>query len=210
MVKTKKALLVTVESLAEYSIDQYDKQVQCEGEHERVEKGSTGDDSRHNLLQVFTRIGMKISRENKLDQTITYKGTRLIHTIRNKGIEGIMEKRDMSCCCPYCLFGSGECLYPEYADIWSVISVIGSKALKRLKLSEIQNWRNTLTLPVRMVQSNLMNNVPNFDSVSANDKDIDKDTGRVNAKVRRKLDMGSTPKRRIQRNMLNCTNSFYK
>ena len=44
-VKAKKALLVTVESLAEYSIDQYDKQVQCEGEHERVEKGSNCEDS---------------------------------------------------------------------------------------------------------------------------------------------------------------------
>ena len=207
-VKAKKALLVTVESLAEYSIDQYDKQVQCEGEHERVEKGSNGEDSRHNLLKVIYTHQDEISHENKLEQTITYKGTRLIHTIRNTGIEGVMEKRDMSCCCPYCLYGSGECLYPEYADIWSVISVIGSKALKRLKLSEIQNWRNTLTLPVRIVQSNVTNDIPHFDSVSTNDKDIDKDTGRVNAKVRRKLDMGSTPKSRIQRNVLNCTNSF--
>ena len=184
-VKSKKALLVTVESLAEYSITEYDHQVVCNGEHKH---STNGEKSPHNLIKVLYTPRGVISRENKYDQTITYKGTRLIHTIRNTGIEGVMEKRDISCCCPHCLYGAGECLYPEYADNWSLISVIGAKALKGLKLSEIQNWRNTITLPVQNVQGNVTNEVPNVYSSSPRSK-LKKDT-----KVRRQLEMGSTMK----------------
>ena len=123
MVKSKKALLVTVEELAKYSTN-YDCQVDCNGDHECYEN-SKGTDKVHNLLKVIYMFNT-IPRE-KFEHTVTYKGMQKIHSVQNTGIEGIIEKRDMSCCCPHCLFGKNDCLFPEYADIWSLISVVGKK-----------------------------------------------------------------------------------
>ena len=105
VVKSKKAMLVSVKDLAEYSLDKYDHQVKCDGEHERDENSKSTHDA-HNLIKVIYTEG-KIALHNSLNQTVTYKGTRNIHTIRNTGVEGIMEKRDMSCCCPKCMYDEG-------------------------------------------------------------------------------------------------------
>ena len=51
VVKSKKALLVTVEELAKYS-KKYDHQVECDGHHERHENSNTTDKV-HNLLKVL-------------------------------------------------------------------------------------------------------------------------------------------------------------
>ena len=147
VVKSKKAVLVSVKDLAEYSMKQYEHQVKCHGDHERVENSKSSNDE-HNLIKVIYTEGA-IPWHNSFDQTITYKGTCNIHTIRNTGVEGIMEKRDMSCLCPKCMYDEGECLYPEYADVWTLISVVGAKKLKNIKLSSIHNWRVENTLAVR-------------------------------------------------------------
>ena len=58
----------------------------------------------------------------------------------------------------------GDCVYPEYADIWTPISVVGAKKLKNIKLSSIQNWRLENTLPVRSVRNTRPNVIPNGSS----------------------------------------------
>ena len=88
VVKSKKALLVTVEELAKYSTN-YDHQVDCNGDHEHYEN-SKGTDKVHNLLKVIYMFNT-IPRE-KFEHTITYKDTRKIHSVRNTGIEGIIKK----------------------------------------------------------------------------------------------------------------------
>ena len=157
VVKSKKALLVTVEELAKYSTN-YDHQVDCYGDHEHY-KNSKGTDKVHNLLKV-TYTFNKIPRE-KFEHTVTYKGTQKIHSIQNTGIEGIIEKRDMLCCCPHCLFGTNNCLFPEYADIWSLISVVGEKKMKDIQLSTIHQWRNVQTKTIRSIQNSVPNVLPN-------------------------------------------------
>ena len=123
VVKSKKAMLVSVKDLAEYSLKEYDHQVKCDGEH-KYDENSKSTHAAHNFIKVTEG---KILCVNSLDQTVTYKGTHNIHTIRNTGVEGIMEKRDMSCCCLKCMFDEGDCVYPEYTDVWTPISVVGAK-----------------------------------------------------------------------------------
>ena len=72
----------------------------------------------------------------------------------------------MSCCCPKCLYDEGECLYSEYADLWTVISVVGQRRLKNIKLSSIQNWQVQKTSSVRSVHNVGPNIVPNGSSSS--------------------------------------------
>ena len=139
-------MLVSAKDLVEYSLKEYDHQVKCDGEHE-CDENSKSTHTAHNLIKVIYTEG-KIPRLNSLDQTVTYKGTRNIHTIRNTGVGGIMEKRDMSCCCLKCMFDEGDCVYPEYMDVWTPISVVGAKKLKHVKLHSIQNWRFENTLAV--------------------------------------------------------------
>ena len=117
VVKSKKAMLVWVKDLAEYSLKEYDHQVKCDGEHKHDENSKSSHEA-HNLIKVIYTEG-KIPCNNSLYQTVTYKGTRNIHTIRNTELEGIMEKRDMSCCCLKCMFDEGDFVYPEYADVWT-------------------------------------------------------------------------------------------
>ena len=155
-------MLVSVKDLADYSIKEYDHQVKYNGEHERVESSKSKHDA-HNLIKVIYTEG-KIPRPNSYDETVTYKGTHNIHTIRNTGLEGIMEKWDMSCSCPKCMYDEGECVYPEYAVVWTVISVVGRKCLKNIKLGSIQNWRVDNTVAVRSVQNARPNVVLNGSS----------------------------------------------
>ena len=155
-VKSKKSYLVTVEDLAKYST-KYDRQILCNGHNEHC-KNTKGTDKIHNLLKVIY-TGDSIQREN-LEQTITYKGTRKIHSVRNTGIEGLIEKHDMLCCCPHCLYGVGECLFPEYADIWTLISVVGKKKMKGVQRSAIHEWRSVCTKRIRLSENIGPNIVP--------------------------------------------------
>ena len=177
VVRSKKAMLVSVKDLADYSIKEYDHQVKCNGKHECVESLKSKHDA-HNLTKVIYTEG-KIPWPNSYDETVTYKGTRNIHTIRNTGLEGIMEKRDMSCCCPKCMYDEGECVYPEYADVWTVISVVGRKHLKNVKLGSIQIWRVDNTVAVRSVQKARSNVVPN----SSSEKNLKKSSARCKLKL---------------------------
>ena len=68
VVKSKKSLLVTVEELAKYSTN-YDRQVDCNGDHEHYEN-SKGTNKVHNLLKVIYTFNT-IPRE-KFKHTITY------------------------------------------------------------------------------------------------------------------------------------------
>ena len=181
IVKANKAILVTVDQLVNYSIKKYDHQVSCDGSHDRVEKSKT--DEKHNLIKVIHTGLKEISRKQKFNQTITYHGTREIYSVRNTGINGVMQKRDMSCCCPSCSFSSGECLYPEYADVWKLISVIGQRKLKSVKPSTIENWRNKKTSFLQEIRNAVPNLVPN-----------DETSNESKRPVKRRLQMNCTPK----------------
>ena len=198
VVKSKKAMLVSVKDLTEYSMKEYDHQVKCDGKHERDEN-SKSKNAAHNLIKVIYTEG-KIPHLDSLDQTVTYEGTRNIHTIRNTRVEGIMEKRDMSCCCPKCLYDEGDCVYPEYADVWTPISVVGAKKLKHVKLRSIQNWRIEKTIAVRSVQNARPNVIPNGSS----DKRVKKSTARCKLKMTDKVRNSETEK--LQIDEVGCTN----
>ena len=103
VVRSKKAMLVSVKDLADYSIKEYDHQVKCNGEHECVECWKSKHDA-HNLIKVIYTEG-KIPRPNSYDQTVTYKGTRNIHTIRNTGLEGVMRQWITKSFVPWCRRG---------------------------------------------------------------------------------------------------------
>ena len=163
VVKSRKARLVTVNDLAMYSVEKYENQVKCSGDHEHNENSKMTHQA-HNLIKVIHTDG-EIPRNNKFQNTVTYKGTCNIHTIGNTGIEGIMEKRDMSCCCPKCLYDEDECLFPEYADVWTLISVVGQKKLRNIKnISSINMWHNAKMALIRGIRNAEPNFMPNGSS----------------------------------------------
>ena len=55
----------------------------------------------------------------------TVKDTRTIPSICNTRTPGVLQKRNMSCCCTHCMHNEGECLFKEYADNWEYCSVVG-------------------------------------------------------------------------------------
>ena len=72
VVKSKKALLVTVEELAKYSTN-YDCQVDCNGDHEHYEN-SKGTNKVHNLLKVITHsTQFQGKSSNTLSHTKVYE-----------------------------------------------------------------------------------------------------------------------------------------
>ena len=83
-------MLASVQVLAEYSIKEYEHQVECNNQHKCDENLKSVHDA-YNLIKVIYTSG-KFPRHNSYDQTITYKGTCNIHAIQNTGVEGIMEK----------------------------------------------------------------------------------------------------------------------
>ena len=58
-----------------------------------------------------------------------------------------------TCCCEKCMFGVGECAFPDYSDEWKLVSVLGKRHLKSFVKSggvgAIQKWRNTKTKSIR-------------------------------------------------------------
>ena len=84
-----------------------------------------------------------------IDDTKTVDGTRKIHSVRNTGMEGVLEVRMFTCCCEKCMFGVGECAFPNYSDEWKLVSALGKGDLKSLvkigRVEAIQKWRKSKT-----------------------------------------------------------------
>ena len=75
---------------------------------------------------------------------------RKIHSVCNMGTEGVLEVRMFTCCCEKCMFGVGECAFPDYSDEWKLVSTLGLKSLVKSGIVEaIQKWCNTKTKSFR-------------------------------------------------------------
>ena len=79
-----------------------------------------------------------------------FNGTRLIHSVRNLGVESnqVVEKKDVSCCCNKCQNGEGECAFPTYTDPeWERFSMVVGGPRKK----ELPTFRNHWDLPTATV-----------------------------------------------------------
>ena len=124
LVKAGQVSISSCEDIIEISRSKYEKQQCC-----------TEDQEEHSLRIVFYHP--EIPREGKLPKLKRVIDTREIHSIRNTGIEGVLEIRLMSCCCCGC-FHNGPCLFPEYSDPWKMVSVTTHKK------KDLEKLRNTI------------------------------------------------------------------
>ena len=149
IVKSKKATFPKIEDLASYCTDNYEQQVECPGNCEGEKSPKT--DKIHNLRKIIYSPNID---SKGIDKLVTVDGTRKIHSVRNMGTKGVLEKRMFTCCCEKCMFGVGECAFPDYSDEWKLVSVLGKRHLKSFvksgKVGAIQKWRNTKTKSIRI------------------------------------------------------------
>ena len=149
IVKSKKATFPTIEDLASYCTDNYERQVECPGNCEDEKSPKT--DKIHNLRKIIYSPNID---SKGIDKLVTVDGMRKIHSVRNTGTKGILEKRMFMCCCEKCMFGVGECAFPDYSDEWKLVSVLGKRHLKSFvksgRVGAIQKWRNTKTKSIRI------------------------------------------------------------
>ena len=148
IVKSKKATFSTIEDLASYCTDNYEWQVECPGHCEGEKSRKT--DKIHNLRKIIYYPNID---PQGIDKINTVDGMRKIHSVCNIGTKGVLEKRMFMCCCEKCMFGVGECAFPDYSDEWKLVSVLGKRHLKSFVKSggvgAIQKWRNTKTKSIR-------------------------------------------------------------
>ena len=89
----------------------------------RVKK-SPKTDKIHNLHKIIYYPNLNLKG---IDDIKTVDGTWKIHSVRNMGV---LEERLFTCCCEKCMFGVGECAFPDYSDEWKLVSVRGKRHLK--------------------------------------------------------------------------------
>ena len=144
LVKTGQVSISSCEDI-EISRSKYDKQGCC-----------TEDKEEHSLRIVFYHP--EIPREGKLPKLKRVIDTIKIHSIRNTGIEGVLEIRLMSCCCCGC-FHNGPCLFPEYSDSWKMVSVTTHKK------KDLKKLRNTLHIYKEPTTCDMESNTEIMESV---------------------------------------------
>ena len=97
----------------------------------------------HNLRKIIYYPNLKLQGTDDLK---TVDGTWKIHSVHNTGMEGVLEVRMFTCCCEKCMFGVGECAFPNYSDEWKLVSTLGKRHLKSLvksgRVEAIQKWCN--------------------------------------------------------------------
>ena len=81
--------LRTCEDILEYCTLKFNKEQVC-----------TEEQQSHSLRKVF--LHKDIPRNSECPKLKVVPNTRKLHCIRNTGNEGILEKKDTSCCCPPC------------------------------------------------------------------------------------------------------------
>ena len=57
------------------------------------------------------------------ERSVRIEGTRDIHVIRNTGIPGLIDTRNIACLCLPCVSGNGSCENPEFFEEWEARSV---------------------------------------------------------------------------------------
>ena len=142
-VKSGTVLLTDCAELARYSQVKYENQSCCDKNTECTEPSKRGEDSPHYLKKVIYTHTIRRPPEPK--DMRSYLGTREIFSICNTSVRGVLEIRNVSCCCPSCFLGMGECQYIEYADEWKTISVsatYGKRKLKKFDMEKVVEWRN--------------------------------------------------------------------
>ena len=141
IVKSKKATFLTIEELARYCTDNFEQQVECPGNCEGEKSPKMG--KIHNLRKIIYYPNLKLQGTDDLK---TVDGTWKIHSVHNTGMEGVLEVRMFTCCCEKCMFGVGECAFPNYSDEWKLVSTLGKRHLKSLvksgRVEAIQKWCN--------------------------------------------------------------------
>ena len=144
IVKSKKATFSTIEDLASYCTHNYEWQVECPSHCEGEKSLKT--DKIHSLCKIIYYPNLNLKG---IDDMKTVDSTQKIHSVRNMGTEGVLEERMFTCCCEKCMFGVGECTFPDYSDEWKLVSVLGKRHLKSFVKSggvgAIQKWCNTKT-----------------------------------------------------------------
>lgn len=114
IIKDPHLFLNTCKALGEYSSLHYSKQITCTGNNSKLS---------HSLTAVFYHeeiLPIKYSTDLK-----ALSCTRKIHSIHHAGKSGVVEVPNMSFCCPFCMYGIGECLFKQYANKWQMCSVQG-------------------------------------------------------------------------------------
>ena len=121
--------LSTLEEIAEYCSLKFDKQVAC-----IAEKIS------HSLKKVF--LHKEITRDKTLPKLKRVIDTRKLHSIRNTGHEGVLEKKEISCLCSPCFHHSGSCENPSYLDEWKMVSITHHKKKDLQRLENIMHKKD--------------------------------------------------------------------
>ena len=119
----------TLEEIAEYCALKFDKQIAC-----------TDEKPSHSLKKVF--LHKEITRDKALPKMKMVIDTRKLQSIRNTGHEGVLEKKECSCCCAPCFHHTSPCENPNYLDEWEMVSVTHHKKKELKKLQNVMHKKD--------------------------------------------------------------------
>lgn len=137
VIKTGKVNFRTVQELVDYCAEHYEK------------------NEKHRKVKVIFHNKVPRRPQKKLKPL---PGTRSIYSVRNIGVSGVAEKRNMSCSCKKCQNGLGICAFPEYADEWVRFSVVIGGHRKK-ELPKLKSHFDYLSLENRDdIHNDVMNN----------------------------------------------------
>lgn len=145
--------LRTIDELVHYSTEHYEK------------------DEKHRKIKIM--FHPRIERDT-LPKYKPFPGTRKLHSVRSFGTSGVVEKRNISCCCKKCQNGEGECAFPQYTDQWHRFSVVFG-GLRKKELAKLKShWDRNNQAEARhpnVTHERAMNEI-NIDPAVANDQSI--------------------------------------
>ena len=169
--------LLSTQAIAEYCKKSYDFQTTCPGPNDvevMTKHGGKCPQRRRDGRVTNPHSMFKCVRHPKIKRptwdSIKVKrllGTQLLHAVRNTGVDGIVEYRRFDCCCFGCVTHSTPCSQQDYADEWSIASVVVSKYTQKF----LSSFKHNYFPPIYSDEPSLKNDIP--DSVT-----LDSDSGR--------------------------------
>ena len=87
----------------------------------------------------------EVMRSRKFQDTLTVPLTREIHSVKNTGIPGVVEVREVSCNCTDCLNNVKPCINASHVDDWKCFPCSES-AQKKCKLGPNVMWKTPYDL----------------------------------------------------------------